>query len=319
MSMGFVEPQGWYGYRPNPAAVQADVASFQARYGRPAALRAAARDWMGDGMTGDFMNYLCWLELDIADWKKKGDYPPYINQPGNDCTAESTSRGVDQIQAIGAAQGQCAFSSVKDRTCIEYTYAAGLAVAGWHGDRGCYGQAMAQAMCETGALSYGAVGSPMEVDKGRLIQWANTPKSVVSKYGDQSKNFLIGERTQVQSWEEFCAIIANQGVVLLASSIGFNGDRDQAGIIRRRGVWPHQMVGVAVIRSDGTETGVIKNSWGQDFWKGPRPFQLPGDCFRAIRIDIEAILNQGDCWGLTRFPGFEKTPVPEKWTYNVMA
>lgn len=314
-------PRG-FGWIESPAAVAATVAAFPRRFGRPADLAAAAPDWIGDGQTGDIKLYMAYYEVEVPGWKAKEVEPPYLAQPGNDCTAESTARGIDLLQFIGVAAptGETSprFDGPDKRSCIEAIYAYGLDAAGIWGDRGCYGAAIAQGAQHHGVLGYLDVDGRDEVDVTRLRTFARNPRWVIGKYGSKSEPYRV-EVARISTWDEACAWWYNRGIITIASNVGFDTPRDDKGICRRRGVWPHQMVTCGCIRSDGVETAVVLQSWGPNEPAGPRPFQLPSFAFRALRQDFEMILSQGDCWGYRNFNGFERTPVPSRWTYDVMA
>lgn len=308
MSTGHT-PAG-FGWISNPQGVQNILASLP----HPGELLGAAPHWMGDGMTGDLMPYLSYYEVEVPGWKAKEAEPPYKPQPGNDCTGESTSRTVDLLQFMMVADPDPSQESgiVFHRTCIEATYAIGLEVAGMRGDNGCYGAALAKGVSEVGVLPYRDAPPPAEVDGGRLRQWARDylPPDLKSKAA-QYKGAIIA---RITSWEEYCAAIANRGIILLPSNVGFEAPRNEKGICPRRGRWPHQMTGAGVIRSDGEETGVIVQSWGPNNPRGPQPFKLPSFAFRAYRRDMEAIFADGDTWVVRLFGGFEKAPLPSRWT-----
>lgn len=317
-----------FGYVKNPTAVRRITREWEARYGYHPHIAQCAPGLLQDGQTGDILNYMAYYETEIPGWKPKDQEPPYPAQPGNDCTAESTSRGYDLLQMIEMADpigvDMPNFRGPQDRACIEATYAYGLSAAGMRGDQGCYGAGIAQGSQQNGVLSYADAGQPYEVNSARLRQWANSPSWVVKNYATKSRPFKC-EIVKITTWADACAWWANRGVVTIASDVGFEdsqggpGLRDQSGICPARGKWPHQMVSIGCIRSDGTETAVIVQSWGPNVPKGPQPFRLPSYCFRVVRSDYERILGQDDCWGYRAFAGFARTPVPTRWTYDMMA
>lgn len=291
-----------FGWSPNPIGVKQVLASLD----HPGILRAAAPNWMGDGLEGDLMPYLAYYETE-DDWGGSLE-PPYLPQPGNDCTAEALARVNDLLQIISSLTDNYTFH----RTCIETSYAFGLFKAGMRGDNGCYGAAMAKGAKEIGFLSYRDLPAPQEVSKSRLTEFANDPQSVVTKYSEQA--IPIGEIVLIKSWEEYCALIANQGLATVASTVGYDSPRDSRGICQRRGYWPHQMAAAGVIRSDGVETAVILQSWGPNTPKGPVPFKLPTFAFRVLKTDFQSQLAAGDTWGFRVPANFEPTPLPDKYT-----
>lgn len=295
------------GYRPNPEGVRAVLASLS----HGGDLAKAAPHWMGDGLTGDHMPYLAYYEVEVPGWKPKDKEPPYHPQTGNNCTSEGLMHCLDLLQLMHAGEGV-----IFQRTCVEACYAFGLFKANMRGDNGCYGGAMAKGALEIGSVPYRDVAEPHEEDGRRLREWANDPAAIVRELTQKAAPYKVGEIARVTTWEEYCAAIANGRLVTLASNVGYNTPRNEKGICERRGVWPHQMCGAGVIRSDGEETGVILQSWGPNNPQGPTPFRLPTFAFRARRRDIEAQLAEGDSWAFSHFPGFEKKPLPAKWTYR---
>lgn len=304
------------GYRPNPAGVQ----WFMDRMAR-GELYQAAPGAMGDGMDGDLMPYLAYYEIEIKNpdgsiWKPIGAEPPYKPQTGNNCTSEGAMHVIDlsEFIAISAGQPEGEPIGTTHRTCVEATYAFGLHKANMRGDQGCYGAAMGKGLTEIGAITYEIAGAPYDEDGSRLRQFANDPGSIVQKFSDKAAPYRMGGMARVTTWEEYCAAIANQKLVTLASDVGFNTPRNEQGICEERGSWNHQMCGAGVIRSDGVETGVILQSWGPGQPHGPNPFKLPTFAFRARRKAIERILAQGDSWAFDKWPGWERRPLPGKWT-----
>jgi hypothetical protein len=321
---------GLMGWVDRPADRARIIAQWPKMFGRPASLAESNPDWIGDGMTGDVMLYKAYYEVEVPGWKAKGAEPPYKAQPGNDCTAESTARGIDLLGMIDAAdpQGDTAVAWIgpEFRACIEGIYAYGLDAANMTGDRGCYGSAIAKGLQSHGVLSYARAGKPYDVDGQRLRSWSNQPGKIVQNFREVSVAFPI-EAVQITTWEAACAWWANRGVVTIASTVGFADPqrpdsprmRNDRGIVPAFGTWPHQMVAIGVIRSDGEETAVIAQSWGPNVPKGPQPFGLPSFCFRAVRKDFDRILAQGDSWGYRGWNGFRRSPVPGRWTYDALA
>lgn len=309
-------PDDRFGWIPDPHGVERLASAFPRSFGRPADLRAAAPEWMGDGLTGDVRSYLAYYETAVPGWKARDAEPPYLPQPGNDCTAESTARGIDLLQFMEIASPTGATAPVFDgpdkRACIEAIYAYGLEAAGMRGDHGCSGAGIAVGLQRNGVLGYQDIGGPDDVDKTRLKFFAMFPTWATRRFRDTSARYRV-DVARITTWAEACAWWANRGVVTIASNVGFAAPRDDRGICRRQGVWPHQMVTCGCIRSDGVETAVVLQSWGPNQPTGPRPFQLPSFGFRILRQDMETILQSGDCWGYRGFSGFARTPIPAAW------
>lgn len=308
------------GWRPN----QEHVDRFTDSLERGPVVARAVPTWMGDGLSGDLMPYQAWYEIECKSddgsvWKPKGEEPPYIPQVGNNCTSRGLADGLDLLQAMRIADDQherpdSGETIVFHRVAVEATYAFGLHCAGMRGDGGCSGGGMAQGAKDIGCVTYKHIGTPYEENRDRLHAYANNPGSVVQRFSKDASAFRPEYIGLVRTWEEVCAIIANKGVVTVASSVGYNSPRNEQGICEARGRWEHQMVIVGIIRSDGVETAVILQSWGPNNPRGPQPFKLPSFAFRARRQAVEAQLSAQDSYGFRAFPGFEKAPLPRRYT-----
>jgi hypothetical protein len=300
------------GWTPNPAGCDRIVASLP----YPGELSQAAPHWMGDGMTGDHMPYLAYYEVEVPGWKPKTDEPPYIPQVGNNCTSRGMADLLDLLQFMAIADPpDDATNTIEfQRVCVEAVYAFGLAEAGMRGDNGCYGGAIAKGVNEIGCVPYTMVDGAKEETHSRLVSWAGNPKSTVDQWKDKAAPFKVGAIARVTTWEEACAAIANRRLLTVASSVGYNGTRNDKGIIRRSGRWNHQMFYGGIIRSDGTDSLVQFQSWGKNNPRGPQPFKLPSFGFRVVRADVEAQLAAKDTWAISLFPGFKQVPLPSRWT-----
>jgi hypothetical protein len=301
-----------FGLLPDPAGVERIVASLP----HGGELMAAAPHWMGDGMTGDHMPYLAYYEVEVPGWKAKDKEPPYIPQVGNNCTSRGMADGLDLLQFVEVADPSpdATEGLVFHRVCVEAVYAFGLALAGMRGDNGCYGAPIAKGVHDIGCITYDVAGGEKEETHSRLAEWARNPSAIVNQFKDKAGAFKVGSIARVTTWEEACAALANRRILTVASNVGYNGNRDEKGIVRRRGRWPHQMFYMGVIRSDGVESLVQGQSWGKNNPQGPQPFRLPSFAFRVTKEDAMAQISAGDTWAIGIPPNFEKAPLPSRWT-----
>jgi hypothetical protein len=119
---------------------------------------------------------------------------------------------------------------------------------------------------------------------------------------------------QVNTWDELCASVERGSPVVLCSSVGYGRAdgrqpvRDADGFLERGTPWSHAMLVWAVrhkangSRRDG---GLIQNSWSAKWCSGPKwPSDQPDGSFWASRQNIEAALQQGDCWAIGGVDGF---------------
>lgn len=98
----------------------------------------------------------------------------------------------------------------------------------------------------------------------------------------------------------------------LASMVGFEGERNADGIIRRRGQWPHQMAGIGLKWTGGGEPLFrIGNSWGKSAF-GPDPgidWPAISDCsWWIVADDMERILREQDSFAFSKVEGFALPP-----------
>jgi hypothetical protein len=283
-------------------------------------LARAAPHLLGDGEGQDLMPYLAWYEAEIRNgdgstWKPKGVEPPYVAQVGNNCTSRGDQAVMDLLQCVDAVtrdEGE-SDEAVPYRTSCEATYAFSLLTAGMRGDQGCTGHATARSAATIGRVGYRETGPPYEEDRGRLLRWANDPRGATEALREKAAPYRLADPVQIKTTAEARAWIANRGLITIASGVGFETPRDERGICEERGRWMHQMALVGYICSDGVPSFVVAQSWGPNNPRGPRPFHLPGFCFRARESVVQKILGWNDSWGHRAGPGFERRPLPARW------
>jgi hypothetical protein len=127
-----------------------------------------------------------------------------------------------------------------------------------------------------------------------------------------ARMYPVREVAMVTSVEQCEAAIDAGCPVTVASGVGFEGDRNSEGIIRRSGNWPHQMV---VLGKKYTPNGDclfrLFNSWGKSAF-GPDPgIAEPAisDCsWWIVEDDLNAILREQDSFAMSSVAGFENEP-----------
>jgi hypothetical protein len=116
----------------------------------------------------------------------------------------------------------------------------------------------------------------------------------------------------VKSAEEGWALLGAGYTVNMCSSLGFQGSRDQEGIIRRRGSWSHSM---AVTSRRTTQSGarlvLVHQSWGDDWTGGPYWQDMPWGSFWIHLEDFDAAIRQGDSFAHARYQGFKPRRLPD--------
>lgn len=101
----------------------------------------------------------------------------------------------------------------------------------------------------------------------------------------------------VRTWEELCAAIGSGYPVTIASSQGFNRERDAAGFCKAQGTWRHQMVLVS-LRFGDRPGALCINSWGNYVDGGKYPSDQPDGSFWIEQETCTKILAQGDSWAI---------------------
>lgn len=262
--------------------------------------------------TGDVLLYRAWKDV-------LGAFPDYVAQETGDCTSMGSGRGHDLLQCVEAEAEGLEYAE----TCTEAIYGAGREIAGMtgrgDGSNGCYGAAVTKAMITVGMVRRKDVG-PYSGDRAKLWGRRGIPDDVRKLAG----NVKLGAASLVTTVEEVDAALENGYPVVICSNCGFEGNggfrRDSRGICRAGGSWPHCMVIVGRIDSDGVPTFVVAQSWGPTMPSGPTVLDMPVFTFRAHRSDIARyVLPAGDSFAISATPGFSKRALPSKWTYSGFA
>jgi hypothetical protein len=297
-----------------------EFAQFFGWHNDPAAHEAARQDvglrsffevaprCMEAAPPADILLYKAWSDV-------LGSYPNYPAQQIGDCESFGNGHADDLSQCIERALDGT--DTDFSECCTEALYGAGREAGGMLGNRdGCFGSAMVKAMLTIGVVPREAVGL---YDGNRAKQWGRSgiPDSV-RRIASQFK--FPGAAALVTTGDEAIAALASGNPVPISSDCGFEGGRggfvrDAQGICEAGGSWPHCMLICGRISSDGVDTFVIAQSWGNRQPSGPQPFDLPPFCFRARRDVVEQrILAQKDSYAITRAPAFKHRPLPSTWT-----
>lgn len=122
----------------------------------------------------------------------------------------------------------------------------------------------------------------------------------------------VKEVTRLTSIAGCEAAIKSYSPFTIASGVGFNGDRDSDGIIRRRGSWNHQMAVIGLRYRNGEPHFRIINS-NPPKLKGPDPGithpAISAISWWCVPEDMEKILAAGDTWAFSGLAGFERPKV----------
>jgi hypothetical protein len=147
----------------------------------------------------------------------------------------------------------------------------------------------------------------------RSIEWGR--EGVPIALGREANKTKAVAVAQVNTWDELCAAIERGSPVVLCSNVGYGRFdntmpvRDSDGFLPRGKAWSHAMLCWAVRHAKNgspRDGGLIQNSWSENWCKGPKwPADQPDGSFWASRENIQAALDQGDCFAIGGVDGFK--------------
>jgi hypothetical protein len=143
------------------------------------------------------------------------------------------------------------------------------------------------------AVKWGARGVPEDVKvKGRL----HLVKKVMPLHSVE----------EVRDW-----ICSGIGGVTVASNVGYEGERDSRGVVRRRGRWSHQM-SFTGWRHD-IKAGLQDQSWGPNQPGGSiGDIEIPTYSFWTLQDDMAAQIAENDTFGFAYVDAWESTDVTNR-------
>lgn len=296
----------WFGWR-NDGGGKA-IAATMPRLSKAAPQLLAARD---QNDTRPILLYKAWTDLFST-------YPPYPSQEIGDCTSFGHAHANDLLQCVEwclSNPGKRPTAGDIQETDTEFLYGTSREIAGIlsSGD-GCYGAAVIKAMTTVGMVSRRMLGADGAYSGTRAKRWGH--RGVPPELKIKAARYKLGSAANVMSWDELVAALANGNPVTICTSRGFSMKRDAQGFCRSQGTWGHCMF-IAGIRFDRPGACVVQ-SWGPDRPSGPTDLDQPGYSFWADQNVIEAILQEGDCWALSKSPHFgaaskHRRAMPHSW------
>jgi hypothetical protein len=243
-----------------------------------------------------------------------GGDPNYVAQEIGDCTSFGHGHANDLLQCIEIGLGGPLLFRETD---TEFLYGESRKVAGIlkQGD-GSYGAATVKAMTSVGMVSRMMLGPADGVYSGqRAKSWGATgPPAAIEAV---AAGYKLGRAALVGTWDELVAAITNGYPVTVCCDQGFTEVRDAQGFVARKGKWGHCMF-CAGIRFD-RQGACIMQSWGRDEPTGPTDLGQPDWSFWVDRPAIEAVLDEGDSWALSKAPAFYPRELPASWRYDSAA
>jgi hypothetical protein len=242
-----------------------------------------------------------------------GSFPSYPAQQIGDCVSFGHAHGNDLLQCIEIGLGQ---PIAYQETDTEFIYGASRHVGGILGTAdGSYGAAAVKAMTTIGMVSRAMVGLDGAYSGVRAKAWGmmGPPPLLEAEAGA----FKLGSAAQVSNWDDLVAAITNGYPVTICCDQGFELTRDQDGFCAVSGTWGHCMV-IAGVRFDRPGACILQ-SWGPGVPSGPTALGQPDWSFWIDQSVVEAILNEGDSWALSKAPAFKARELPSTWKYHAAA
>jgi hypothetical protein len=278
-----------FGWKDDPDA----VAEVVKRLGGRALFQDAAPHLAGFGAGKTVV-------LHEAAKKALGKFLQSQFQPRGTCVSRGAKRVNDLLQVIGIANGNLPFQF----QYLSHAYIYGT--CRMHGndlsnEDGAVGAWAAWSCANDGNLTNADVGDDDNKDD-LAVKWG--ARGVPSDVREKGKLHLSTGVAQVRSSDEIRDSVCALKPVTCASDVGFEPfRRNQDGVCRRGGSWPHQMC-VTGYRDD-LDAFLLDQSWGPDQPSGPiGTIDIPSYSFWIMRRDMDAIVRQGDCWSFAGLNGW---------------
>jgi len=182
---------------------------------------------------------------------------------------------------------------------------------------GSTGYGAAKANTTLGALVQGKYGATdlSDYSVSRCRQFGGG-RGIPQEARDEAQKHKCGKYLAVDTVEK-AWLCAGAGLpVNQCSDVGWEGERDGDGAIRRRGSWGHSMVlgGARYTTAKGRQLLLIDNSWGDDFVGGPYCGDQPFGSFYADLGDVDRAVSQGDTFVDIEYAGDPAASVPFSFT-----
>lgn len=262
-------------------------------------LAQAAPHLIGDAK--DALLYRAWKDV-------LGDYPHYVAQKIGDCTSFGSGHCIDLTQCIEISVGKEPLAYLE--TCTEFIYGVGREIAGMlGGSDGCYGVAVAKALVEVGAVPRKLVG---DYSGQRAKEWG--AKGVPAELKTEAAKHKLGAAALVTTLEELDAGLANCYVAAGGFSQGFTMHRDANGMCQQSGRWGHEQCCIGRRTRNGRREYLLGQSWGDNVPDGPLTDDQPSFSFWIDEAAMASILSQRDFLVFSKFGGFDRRPLPVKWS-----
>lgn len=232
---------------------------------------------------------------------------PHKQQFG-DCVGHSYALGVDilncvQIELNKQYKWEAAVSP-------EYIYAGSREVGdNLDGPEGSNGVYASEFVKKNGVLvrkNYLGLYDLRKYDPDLSKKWGK--KGVPLALKPLSKLHPVKSVAQVTSYEQARDSVINGYPIAICSSQGFckKCGRDKEGFIHPVGRWYHSMLLAGIDDKSDRKGGLLLNSWGGHWVKGPLPNNEPAGSFWIERDVLDGMLRWGDSYSLSNYKGYRR-------------
>lgn len=313
MADGFVKS---FGYVPNPRALAAQLEKQPAVYTDQ--LNNLPYDLDKTTLTYRFLV----RALQGSKWVSNGRLRSLNQGSAGTCVGAGTAGACDVTAACDIymrgdpekmPEGQ---SGVPSRCSLDWCYASGRHIANqlgsWQGSNGSWSVDALTQWGSIWSIKYGEYDLS-EYSIPRTLEWARkgVPEPLKKAASENKFRAYVNAKTP----EQACALIQNGYGVLVCSSYGFEGTRDEDGAIRIRGTWLHCMYWNAyvVVKRGSTKKRYFTNtnSWSDSYLAnggplGPETPDMPFGSWNVHWDDAAKVLKAGDSWSVGGFDGFKR-------------
>lgn len=271
--------------------------------------RQVARNLAG---TGKNKRVLLWKYFESATGKK---FIPHDQSVG-DCVAQAFGLGIDFLDSIQITRGRGKWIA---KNATEVIYAGGRVEIGKGkiaGD-GMHGSWAARWVKEYGTL----LRRPYLNGKydftrysgSKSRKWAHICKRCTEWGGGVPdelepiiKKHPVKTTTLVTNWKQARDAVCNGYPVVVCSNVGFNSKRDRQGFATQYGTWYHSILLAGIDDIGQRPGGLMINSWGANWIKGPTRLDQPLGSFWADADVIDSMLSQNDSFALSNYIGYPR-------------
>ncbi len=223
-------------------------------------------------------------------------------QPRGTCVSRGAKRSYDHCQSLAIFLGEPR----------EFFYSSHALIYGACREYGNYLSRQDGAVGEWAAWAVKNVGNLRNQDlndddnKDDLaVEWGyrGVPKDI-KKRSIEEAHFIV-DIVPIRSVQEAADFIcAGFGAITVASNVGYEGQRNSQGVVRRRGSWSHQMM-FSAWRHDRKQL-LQEQSWGSDQPGGPiGDIEIPSYSWWTESDDAAVQIKENDCFGFKWVKGWK--------------